>query len=187
MPGTGSKAGCVTHLLCKTLSRKRRERVMQAGQLGASLHRSSWHWWARHSWDWFVLWVLSWRPVESQSYLSTTFPGELLLRHLASLTSLSQRTESGPLALTTAVQQSLPLSHVTTGLLQQQTKDPNSSPVKTGSGTVRLAPKAVILRPWQRELPSMYIPVFLGLMQLQCFYSIVFVLWQNRRKYITRP
>lgn len=52
------------------------------------------------------------------------------------------------------------LSHsVTTGLLQQQAKDSNSAPVKTGSGPIRQAPKAVVLRPQERELPSMYVPV----------------------------
>lgn len=35
----------------------------------------------------FALCVLSWQPVESQSYLSTTFLGQLLLRHLAGMTS----------------------------------------------------------------------------------------------------
>lgn len=47
--------------------------------------------------------------------------------------------------------------------------------------------KAVILRLWERELLSMYVSVLLGLMQLPCFCSTLFVLWQNRRKYIARP
>ena len=81
------------------------------------------------------------------------------------------------------------LSHgVTTGLLQWQAKDSsNSALVKTGSGTIRLAPQAVILRPWEGELPSMYVSALLGLMQLQCLCSTLFVLWQNRRKYIAKP
>lgn len=48
---------------------------------------------------------------------------------------------------------------VTTELLQQQAKDSNSAPVKTGSGPIRQAPKTVVLRPQERELPSMYVPV----------------------------
>lgn len=33
----------------------------------------------------------------------------------------------------------------------------------------------------------MHVPVLLGLMQMQCLGSMLFVLWQNRRKYIARP
>lgn len=46
------------------------------------------------------------------------------------------------------------LHSVATGLFQWQAKDSNSTSVTTGSGIVRVAPKAVILRLWEKELPS---------------------------------
>lgn len=80
------------------------------------------------------------------------------------------------------------LSHsVTTGLLRWQAKDSNSTQVKTGSGAIRLAPQAVILRPWERELPSMYVSALSGWMQLQCLCSTLFIWWPNRGKYIAKP
>lgn len=146
-----------------------RKNSVQAGQLGASVPvflgtgGSPWTSELMILGTGFALCVLSWHPVESQYYLWATFLRELLLNILQVWPLLSQKRETGSSSLTRAAQQSLPLSQsVTTGLLQQQNKDSNSTPVKIGSVTFRLAPKAVILRPQERELPSMYVPVLPG-------------------------
>lgn len=119
--------------------------------------------------------------MEFQSYLSMTVL-EDLLRYLAGLMSSESEDREWLLVLdqnSTAIISSLIMSPLG---CSAQVQDSNSARVQTGSST-----EAVILRPQERELPSTPAPALPVLMRLQGLGSTLFVLWQNRRKYIARP